>query len=125
MGANIIDSVKWYLNGARIRRIDKYTVEETGSKEPVYAVGFEDEGPMAFRKKPGHWTIELDYHPETGDDFIDWTSLGQFTLVQQQVNGRRYQYLFCEVSASGAAEGDAEGSHTGKISIVARQRKTL
>jgi hypothetical protein len=125
MGNNIIDGTKWLLNGTLIRRIDKYTVEETGEKEPVYAVGMEDEGPMAFRRKPGHWSIEFDYHPEPGKPLIDWYTLGVFTLTEQQIGGARRQYLFCEVSNAGSGEGDAEGTHTAKVTIFARKRKVL
>lgn len=125
MGNNVIDSVRWYANGSLIRRVDKYTIEMTGSKEPVYAVGLEADGPIAFRQKPGHYTIEFDYHPETGRPEIDWENLGQFTLTQQHQDGQRFQYLFCEVANVGGSEGDSEGTHTSKITIYARTRKVL
>lgn len=125
MGNNVIDGVKWYKDGQLIRRIDKYTVTDTGSKEAVYAVGLEDEGPFAFRRKPGHSEIEFDYHPETGTPEIDWYDPPVYTLVAQFTGGQRLQFLFCETSNAGSNEGDAEGSHTGKISILARRRKVL
>lgn len=123
---------RWFLSSAsqknlRLRRVKSYTITDDSDVEAVNAVG--EEEPVGFRDKVGGITIEFDYYFEQGAAEVNWRALKDskelVSLVSQDENGgERLQYLPARV-ANVAGDGDDEGSHMGKVKIVALGRKRL
>lgn len=123
---------RWFLSSAtqknlRLRRVKSYTITDDSDSETVNSVG--EEFPIGFRDKPGGYTIEFDYYFEQGTPEVGWRKLKEtkeiVTLVSQDENGgERLQYRPARV-VNVAGDGDDEGSHMGKVKILALRCQAL
>ena len=129
---NPVSQKRWFLSSVSqrnlpLRRVKSYSITDDSDVELVNAVG--ENAPIGFREKVGGCTIEFDYYFEQGKPEVDWAKLKDdkeiFSLVSQDEGaGKRVQYLKCRVANDGG-DGDDEGSHLGKVKIVATERKRL
>ena len=128
---NVASQRAWTINSAsqgnrKLRGLSGYTADDDAETTTVNEVGSAD--PQGFRRKPGGWTVEFDLNELTGALEVDWDKLRDsqelFSLTSQLVGGRRHQYLDCTVSKY-TTDGDDEGKHSAKVSIVCLRRKVL
>lgn len=107
-------------------RIKNYSEKDASSVETVKAVGVDK--PVGHREKIGDVGIDFDVYIEEGDPEWDWYEIKRlketFSLTKQYVNGQRFQYTGCRI-VNIDFDGDEEGSHMGKVAIIALAKERL
>lgn len=118
--------IKCSQGNKRLRRVKDAKVSDGRKSEAQNALG--ENAPIGTVDSPGPRNITFSVYQEVGDPEIDYdalcTSKEWFTLEQELVGGKEWQFIPCKVVKCDD-DSDADGKNMLSVEIIALDKKPL